>query len=283
MGNENKKADKIANKSNKKPNNKLESKLEIKDLHVEVDGKEILKGISLELKSGETIALMGPNGSGKSTLANAIMGNPKYKITKGKILLNGEDITNSKADERARKGLFMSFQYPKEISGLTLFNFLRTALNSKRKSENKKILDVVEFDNLLKQKMKELEIEPKFAKRNLNEGFSGGEKKRCEILQLSLLKPKYAILDETDSGLDVDALKIVANGINQIKQISKREGRNVGILMITHYNKILEYVVPDSVVLFGCGRMVRQGGKELAKEIEKKGFEAENIINIGRS
>ena len=262
------------------------NKLEIKDLRVEVKGKEILKGINLKLNSGETIALMGPNGSGKSTLANTLMGHPKYKIISGKIILNGEDITNTKADERARKGLFLSFQYPKEISGLTLPNFLRTALNVKRKILGGKILDVVEFNSLLKQKMKELGIDINFAKRNLNEGFSGGEKKRCEILQLSLLEPKYAILDETDSGLDVDALKIVAKGINQIKQNStkgkNKNERGMGILLITHYNKILQYIVPDKVILLGCGRVVKEGGKELAKEIEEKGFESENLVKIGK-
>src|SRR3989344_7831411 len=256
------------------------NKLEIKDLRVEVKGKEILKGINLKLNSGETIALMGPNGSGKSTLANTLMGHPKYKIISGKIILNGEDITNTKADERARKGLFLSFQYPKEISGLTLPNFLRTALNVKRKILGGKILDVVEFNSLLKQKMKELGIDINFAKRNLNEGFSGGEKKRCEILQLSLLEPKYAILDETDSGLDVDALKIVAKGINQIKQNMKKEGKNMGILIITHYNKILEYIVPDKVVLIQNGKIGKTGGKELAKEIEKKGFMNDELVSI---
>lgn len=273
---------KKTNSDEKKTNNKTNHKLEIQNLSVEVDGKEILRDINLELNLGETIALMGPNGSGKSTLANTLMGNPKYKIISGKIILNKEDITNAKVNERARKGLFMSFQYPREISGLTLSTFLRTALNSKLKSENKKILDVVEFHKLLKQKMNDLGIDSKFANRSLNEGFSGGEKKRCEILQLSLLEPKYAILDETDSGLDVDALKIIAKGINQIKQNMKKEEKEMGILIITHYNKILEYIVPDKVVLMKNGKIDKTGGKELAKEIEEWGFENDFLVKIGK-
>ena len=177
----------------------------------------------------------------------------------------------------------MSFQYPREISGLTLSTFLRTALNSKLKSENKKILDVVEFHKLLKQKMTDLGIDSKFANRSLNEGFSGGEKKRCEILQLSLLEPKYAILDETDSGLDVDALKIVSKGITHIKEKMKKEGKEMGILIITHYNKILEYIVPDKVVLIQNGKIGKTGGKELAKEIEKKGFKNDELVTMGKN
>jgi len=277
------KNEKLAKKTKtQKASKKATTKLEIQNLFVEVEGKEILRNVNLELNLGDVVALMGPNGSGKSTLANTIMGNPKYKIVSGKIILNGEDITQTKVDERARKGLFMSFQYPKEISGLTLSTFLRTALNVKRKNEGNKILDVVEFHKLLKLKMADLGIDSKFANRNLNEGFSGGEKKRCEILQLSLLEPKYAILDETDSGLDVDALKIVAKGIVMIKQNLKKEGKDMGILIITHYNKILDYIVPNKVVLIQNGKIGKTGGKELAKEIEKKGFKNDELVRVGK-
>src|SRR3989338_632979 len=196
---------------NLRKENKMNDTLKVEDLYVEVEGKEIIKGVTLEIKKGEVIALMGPNGSGKSTLSFALMGHPKYKITKGRILLDGEDITNCSADERARKGLFLSFQYPAEISGITFANFLRSAMNAR--NPDKKIA-VFDFLKLLKEKMKQLNMPEKFAERYLNEGFSGGEKKRAEILQLLLLQPKIAILDETDSGLDIDSLKIVADGVN---------------------------------------------------------------------
>ncbi len=237
-------------------------KLEVKDLHVEVEGKEIIKGITMEIELGKVCALMGPNGSGKSTLANAIMGNPKYKVTSGKITLDGEDITSLPPDKRARKGLFMSFQYPAEISGVTISNFLRTALNSRREKK----IDVLEFHELLKRKMVGLKMDPSFSRRYLNEGFSGGEKKRAEILQMMVLEPRYALLDETDSGLDVDALKIVAEGINRMKGIDR------GMLLITHYYKILDYVKPDHVYVMCNGRIIRKGGAELAKDIEKNGY-----------
>lgn len=238
------------------------TELAIENLHVEVDGKEILKGVSLSVPLGKVVAIMGPNGSGKSTLANTIMGHPKYNVTSGKILVDGEDVTRMAPDLRARKGLFLSFQYPKEISGLTLGNFLRTALNARREEK----IGVVEFHKLLKEKMIELDMDASFRKRSLNEGFSGGEKKRCEILQMLVLEPTYAILDETDSGLDVDALKIVAAGIQKMRSPDR------GLLIITHYNRILDYLTPDVVCVMKDGKIVKTGGAELAREIEEKGF-----------
>ena len=237
--------------------------LEIIDLHIEIDGKEIIKGVSLSFASDKVHALMGPNGSGKSTLAHALMGHPKYKITKGKIILDGEDITNEKPSVRAQKGLFLSFQYPAEVPGVTIRNFLRTAVNNLRNEDQK--YSVVEFHHLLKEKMAELKIDSSFASRYLNEGLSGGEKKRIEMLQLFMLQPKYALLDETDSGLDVDAIKTVAESINKI------QGK-IGIVVITHYNKFLEYLQPDEVSVLSNGEIVKTGSYTLAKEIEQKGF-----------
>ncbi len=239
------------------------AKLEIKDLVVSVEGKKILNGVSLEIIKGEITAIMGPNGSGKSTLANTLMGNPKYKIESGKIILDGEDITNLKPDERAKKGLFLSFQYPSEISGVTVSNFLRTALSS---IKNEKI-SVLDFHKLLKEKMKLLNMDATFTKRYLNEGFSGGEKKKTEILQMMILNPKYAILDEADSGVDVDSLKALAGGVKSAIN------PNVGILIITHYNRILEYLTPNKVYIMESGKITRSGNAELAKEIESKGYE----------
>ena len=239
-------------------------KLIIKDLHVNVNGKEILKGVNLNVDLGKVHALMGPNGSGKSSLANVLMGNPRYEVTKGKILLDKEDITKLSADERAKKGLFLSFQYPAEITGVTMSNFLRTAYNS----INEKKLDVVEFHSLLKKKMAELKMDSTFSRRYINEGFSGGEKKRAEILQMSILEPKFAILDETDSGTDVDALKIIATGINNTKKKT-----DMGILLITHYNRILQYINVDKIAIMIDGKIVKEGGKELADEIESEGYE----------
>jgi len=239
-------------------------KLVIQDLHVSVEDKEILKGINLEIDLGKVHALMGPNGSGKSTLGNALMGNLKYKITKGKIILNDEDITNLPPNERAKKGLFMSFQYPSEITGVTMSNFLRTAYNSIKGGR----INVIDFHKLLKEKMSELNIDPSFNKRYINEGFSGGEKKRSEILQLSVLQPKYAILDECDSGLDADSIKIVGNGVKKL------QNPNIGILIITHYYRILNYITPDTVSVMIDGEIVKTGGKELAEEIENNGFES---------
>ena len=236
--------------------------LEIKDLHVAIEDKEILKGVNLTVEKGEVVALMGPNGSGKSTLAYTLMGHPRYEITKGQILLNGEDITELPADERAKKGLFLSFQYPQEIAGVTLSNFLRTALNSKREEPIK----IPEFQKLLKEKMELLKVDKSFALRYLNEGFSGGEKKKAEILQMALLEPTIAILDETDSGLDVDALKVVADGVNAVK------GPEKGVLNITHHQRILNYITPDTVHIVADGNIVKSGGKELALSVEEEGY-----------
>lgn len=242
-------------------------RLDIIDLHVEVDGKEIIKGVSLTFYPGKVHALMGPNGSGKSTLAHALMGHPKYKIAKGKILLDGGDITMAKPEVRAQKGLFLSFQYPSEISGVTISNFLRTAVNNLREKKGLPPYSVVDFHKLLKEKMAQLKIDASFSKRYLNEGFSGGEKKRMEMLQLSMLEPRYALLDETDSGLDVDALKTVAEGIENI-----RKELETSIIVITHYNKFLEYLKPDEVSILYNGRIVKTGSYQLAQQIEKNGF-----------
>ncbi|HIH15492.1 MAG: FeS assembly ATPase SufC [archaeon GW2011_AR17] len=243
-------------------------KLEIKDLHVEVDGTEIIKGITLTFHPGKVHVLMGPNGSGKSTLANALMGHPKYKITKGQIILDGKDITKEKANIRAKEGLFLSFQYPTEITGVTMANFLRTAVNTKREKK----YSIVEFHTLLKEKMKELQMDSSFSKRYVNEGFSGGEKKRAEILQLTLLEPKYAILDEPDSGVDRDAIEILSEGIERV-----RKNKEMAIIIITHYKRILEYLQPDEVSILYKGKIIAQGNYELAKQIEKEGFEG--VIN----
>ena len=240
----------------------MADKLVIDNLYVSVNDKQTLKGVSLEIEKGKIHALMGPNGSGKSTLAHALMGHPKYRIEKGKILLDGEDITFLPPNERAKKGLFLSFQHPVEVTGVKLINFLRTAYNT----VHNKNTSVVEFHRLLKEKMQELSMSPDMIKRSLNEGFSGGEKKRAEILQLMLLQPKFAILDETDSGLDVDALRIVAHGINNVK-------KNMGILIITHHQRILDYLTPDKVSVLNNGVIVKTGDALLAKEIEQKGFE----------
>ncbi len=242
-------------------------KLEIIDLHVEVEGKEIIKGVTLTFYPGKVHALMGPNGSGKSTLAHALMGHPKYKISKGKIILNGEDITAAKPEVRAQKGLFLSFQYPSEISGVTISSFLRTAVNNLRQKKGLAVHSVVEFHKILKEKMGQLKIDPTFSKRYLNEGFSGGEKKRMEMLQLAMLEPRYALLDETDSGLDVDAMKTVAEGIEKVRQELE-----TSIIVITHYNKFLEYVKPDFVSVLYEGKIVKSGGYEVAQKIEKEGF-----------
>lgn len=237
--------------------------LEIKNLHVSVEGKKILNGINLTINEGEITAIMGPNGSGKSTLSYTIMGHPKYKVEKGTILLDGKDITNKKTDERARKGLFLSFQYPNEIQGVTMMNFLKTAVNSQRS----KPIPFSEFKKLLDKNMRMLKIDQSMLRRYLNEGFSGGEKKKSETLQLAMLKPKYAILDETDSGLDIDALKVVSNGINSVA------GPNIGILMITHYKRLLNYVKPNKIYILIGGKIVYSGGKELADHLEEKGYD----------
>jgi Fe-S cluster assembly ATP-binding protein len=237
--------------------------LEIQNLHVRIEEREILRGLSLTVRKGETHALMGPNGSGKSTLANTIMGNPNYEVTEGKILFNGEDITEADPDERARAGVFMAFQYPATIPGVSVANFLRMAVNAKRDEPIK----VKEFGKLLGENMEILKIDRAFTSRYLNEGFSGGEKKRAEILQLAMLKPEIAVLDETDSGLDIDALRIVSDGVNALR------GPDMGSLIITHYTRILDYVKPEFVHIMLDGRIVREGGPELADTLEEQGYD----------
>jgi Fe-S cluster assembly ATP-binding protein len=237
--------------------------LEIQNLHVRTEEREILHGVDLKLDKGETHALMGPNGSGKSTLANTLMGNPVYEVTEGKILLDGEDITEADPDERARAGLFMAFQYPATIPGVSVANFMRMAVNAGREEPIK----VKEFGQLMGKHMELLKINREFTSRYLNEGFSGGEKKRAEILQLAMLQPAYAVLDETDSGLDIDALRIVSAGVNAMR------GPERGFLIITHYTRILGYVKPDFVHIMLDGKIVREGGSELAGELEEKGYE----------
>ncbi|MFO7265277.1 MAG: Fe-S cluster assembly ATPase SufC [Limnochordales bacterium] len=242
--------------------------LEIKDLRVSIEGNEILKGVSLTVRGGEVHAIMGPNGSGKSTLANTLMGHPRYVVEDGEVLMDGEDILEMEPDERARKGLFLAFQYPVEIPGVTVANFLRAAYNAIHGGTQP--LSVLEFHQLLKQHMAELDMDEEFAGRYLNEGFSGGEKKRHEILQMALLRPRIAIMDETDSGLDIDALKIVAEGVNRQR---RQRGEELGVLVITHYQRILEYLKPDYVHIMMDGRIVRSGGPELARELEEKGYD----------
>lgn len=240
-----------------------EIRLEIRDLHGSVEGKPILKGVTLTVQGGEVHAIMGPNGSGKSTLANTLMGHPRYEVTGGDVLFMGESILDKSPDERARQGLFLAFQYPVEVPGVTVANFLRQALKYVKGRE----VPFSEFRQRLLEKMALLEMDPAMAGRYLNEGFSGGEKKRGEILQLALLEPKVAILDETDSGLDIDALKIVAEGVNRLR------GPDLGVLVITHYQRILRYIEPDFVHVMMDGRIVRSGGKELAELLEEKGYE----------
>ncbi|GLW23321.1 Fe-S cluster assembly ATPase SufC [Microbispora triticiradicis] len=241
------------------------STLEIRDLHVAVGDKEILRGVDLTVRSGETHAIMGPNGSGKSTLAYAVAGHPKYTVTSGTVLLDGEDLLDMAVDERARAGLFLAMQYPVEVPGVSVSNFLRSAITAVRGEAPK----LREFAKELKSGMDALSIDPAFAQRNTNEGFSGGEKKRHEILQLELLKPKIAVLDETDSGLDVDALRVVSEGVNRF-----RASGDTGVLLITHYTRILRYVKPDFVHVFAGGRVVEEGGPELADKLEAEGYEA---------
>jgi Fe-S cluster assembly ATP-binding protein len=241
------------------------SSIVIKNLHASVNGQEIIRGLDLGFSKGEVHAVMGPNGSGKSTLAKVMAGHPDYEVTAGDILLEGESILEMEPDERARKGLFLAFQYPIEIPGVSNANFLRAALQA-RLPEGEE-LDATDFYQRLYQKMDQLEIRREFTARSVNEGFSGGEKKRNEILQLAILEPSFAVLDETDSGLDIDALKVVAKGVNQLR------GPNLGILLITHYQRLLNYIVPDFVHVMAQGRIVRSGGKELALELEARGYE----------
>ncbi len=240
--------------------------LEIKDLHARVEEKEILRGLSLSVKPGEVHAIMGPNGSGKSTLASVLAGRDGYEVTGGEVLFEGEDLLELEPDERAVAGLFLAFQYPVEIPGVGNAYFLRTALNSVLKARGKEELDGVQFLKTVREKVKLLEIDESFLKRPLNEGFSGGEKKRNEILQMSVLEPKLAILDETDSGLDIDALQVVAKGVNTMRDAGR------SFVVITHYQRLLDHIVPDYTHVLYNGRIVRSGGKELALELEEKGY-----------
>lgn len=243
--------------------------LVIKHLHVAVEDTEILKGVDLAVNKGEIHALMGPNGTGKSTLAYALMGHPRYKITKGEIRFKGKDLMALEPDERSRLGLFLAFQYPVAIPGVSLANFLRMAINAKRRAEDPedKGISIPNFRTFLKEKMDQLQMPHEFAGRYLNEGFSGGEKKRAEILQLATLEPEIAVLDETDSGLDIDALRIVASGVNALA------GPDLGVLIITHYQRILNYIKPDHVHVMLDGRIVESGGAELAKDLEEQGYD----------
>ncbi len=243
----------------------------IKDLHVQIEGKVILKGIDLTVRQGETHAIMGPNGSGKSTLANTLAGHPKYEVTQGDIFYKGESILKWKPDERARRGIFLAFQYPMAIPGVTVANFLRTALNAKRRENGTngqaKAITIPEFRKLMTQKMELLKLDPSFATRYLNDGFSGGEKKRVEILQMAVLNPEMAVLDETDSGLDIDALRVVSEGVNALR------GPHLGVMLITHYQRILNYIKPDFVHVMVHGRLAISGGAELALQLEEKGYD----------
>lgn len=245
------------------------SQLEIKDLHVTVEDNEIIKGLNLTVKQGEVHAMMGPNGSGKSTLSYALMGHPKYEIAAGEVKFFGKDLLELEADERSRMGLFLAFQYPVAIPGVTLANFLRTAINARRKSDDPedKGIPIPEFRKILKEKMDLLKMDHIFAGRYLNDGFSGGEKKRAEILQMATLEPKIAVLDETDSGLDIDALRTVSEGVNTLR------GPDLGCLVITHYQRILDHIKPDFVHIMFDGRIVESGGPELATVLEKQGYD----------
>ena len=241
--------------------------LQIKNLHASVEDKEILKGINLEVKAGEVHAIMGPNGAGKSTLSSVIAGNENFEVTEGEIILEGEDLADLTPEERAHKGIFLSFQYPVEIPGVSVTNFMKTAINESRKANGLEDMPANEMLKLIKEKAELLEIDRKFLSRSLNEGFSGGEKKRNEIFQMAMLNPKIAILDETDSGLDIDALRIVSNGVNKLKN------ENNAVVVITHYQRLLDYIVPDFVHVLHDGKIVKTGGKELALELEEKGYD----------
>ncbi|WP_299435778.1 Fe-S cluster assembly ATPase SufC [uncultured Aquimarina sp.] len=241
--------------------------LEIKDLHASVEDKEILKGLNLNVKAGEVHAIMGPNGAGKSTLASIIAGKEEYEVTEGNILLNGEDIEELAAEERAHKGVFLSFQYPVEIPGVTVTNFMKTAINETRKAQGLEEMPAKDMLKKIREKSELLDIDRKFLSRSLNQGFSGGEKKRNEIFQMAMMEPKLAILDETDSGLDIDALRIVANGVNKLKS------KDNAVIVITHYQRLLEHIVPDFVHVLYDGKIVKSGTKELALELEEKGYD----------
>jgi len=241
--------------------------LEIKNLHAKVEDKDILKGINLSVNAGEVHAIMGPNGSGKSTLSSVIAGKEEYEVTEGEIFLNKEDLDDLAPEDRAHKGIFMSFQYPIEIPGVSVTNFIKTAINETRKANGKEELPAKDMLKKIRETAELLEIDRKFLSRSLNEGFSGGEKKRNEIFQMAMLEPKLAILDETDSGLDIDALKIVANGVNKLKS------KDNAVIIITHYQRLLDYIVPDFVHVLHNGKIVKSGGKELAHELEDKGYD----------
>ncbi|MHB1688412.1 MAG: Fe-S cluster assembly ATPase SufC [Ignavibacteriaceae bacterium] len=241
--------------------------LEIKNLHVNVEGKEILKGINLSVNAGEVHAIMGPNGSGKSTLAQTLAGNKDYEITKGEVLFEGKNLLELSPEDRAREGVFLAFQYPIELPGVSNTNLLKTALNEIRKYRGLEAIDAMEFLSMIKNKMKLVELEQALLSRSVNEGFSGGEKKRNEIFQMAVLEPKLAILDETDSGLDIDALRIVANGVNKLKT------KENATIVVTHYQRLLDYIVPDFVHVLYKGKIVKSGGKELALELEEKGYD----------
>jgi Fe-S cluster assembly ATP-binding protein len=247
--------------------------LVIRNLHVSVDGKEILKGINLTIEQGKIHAIMGPNGSGKSTLAYSLAGHPRYEVTDGEVWYKGEDVLDLEPNDLSKLGLFLAFQYPVAVAGVTVANFLRAALNAHRAQDGvdpkTTAIPMAEYRKTIKQRMDMLEMAPDFARRYLNEGFSGGEKKRLEILQMAMLQPSLAIMDETDSGLDIDALKIVAEGVNRVKE----ERPNLGVLVITHYQRLLNYIKPDYVHVLMDGRIVREGGPELALELEEKGYD----------
>ncbi|HHY89005.1 MAG TPA: Fe-S cluster assembly ATPase SufC [Chloroflexi bacterium] len=245
------------------------SELIIRDLHVSIEGKEILKGVNLVLPKGQVHAIMGPNGTGKSTLAYTLMGHPSYEVTSGEVWFKGQNVLEMAPDERARLGMFLAFQYPVSIPGVTVANFLRTAINARRRAENPddKGMPIPQFRKMLKEKMELLKVDPSFAGRYLNEGFSGGEKKRAEVLQMAVLQPEIAILDETDSGLDIDALKIVSEGVNALR------GPELGVLVITHYQRILNYIKPDVVHVMMDGRIVQSGGPDLALRLEAEGYD----------
>jgi Fe-S cluster assembly ATP-binding protein len=250
--------------------------LQIRNLHAAIDGKEILKGIDLTVKKGEIHAIMGPNGSGKSTLAKVLAGHPQYEVTAGEVLYEGRNLLELSPDERAREGVFMAFQYPIEVPGVSNSQFLRLAYNEKRKHLGEEELDPLEFKDLLKERAKIVEMDASFMTRSVNEGFSGGEKKRNEILQMAVLQPKLSVLDETDSGLDIDALRIVANGVNQLHTPDD------AIIVVTHYQRLLNYIVPDFVHVLADGRIAREGGKELAFELEAKGYDWITTPNNGK-
>lgn len=241
--------------------------LSVRDLTAEVDGTPILKGVNLEVRSGEIHAIMGPNGSGKSTFSKVLAGHPAYEVTGGEVIFLGENLLEMEPEERAISGIFLAFQYPLEIPGVSNLDFLRVAYNSRRKQQGLEELDAFDFDELVQEKLDVVKMNPSFLSRSVNEGFSGGEKKRNEILQMALLEPKVAILDETDSGLDIDALKIVANGVNQLASPEN------ATILITHYQRLLNYIVPDFVHVMANGRIIRSGGKELAQELESRGYD----------